>query len=98
MTNKEAIRYLKSIRFNKSYYDNNFEDDVLNPEREALTLAIKVLNERDAEYINSLINKATSQIRRNSEHFINDEGEDSFAIYEDDAIQIITSILRQLVD
>lgn len=50
----------------------------------------------DAESISKIIAEVKSQIKQNSEHFINDDGEDSFAIYEDDAIQILTDALNKL--
>ena len=50
----------------------------------------------NAEFIAKIIAEVKSQIKRNSEHFINDDGEDSFAIYEDDAIQIFTDALNKL--
>lgn len=50
----------------------------------------------DVEPIAKIIAEVKSQIKRKSEHFINDDGEDSFAIYEDDAIQIFTEALNKL--
>lgn len=50
----------------------------------------------DDNPIDSAIAKAKEQIRDSSEHFINDDGDDCFAIYEDDAIKIITDILNGL--
>jgi hypothetical protein len=50
----------------------------------------------DVESIAKITAEVKSQIKRHSEHFINDDGEDSFAIYEDDAIQIFTDALNKL--
>ena len=35
------------------------------------------------------LEKIKAEIRHNSEHFINDDGEDCLALYEDDVIEII---------
>jgi len=55
-----------------------------------------VASTADSKSIDSAISKAKAQLRDNSEHFINDDGDDCFAIYEDDAIKIITDILNGL--
>lgn len=49
-----------------------------------------------ASAVDSAIAMAKSQLRDASEHFVNDEGDDCFAIYEDDAIKIVTDILESL--
>ncbi|MDT3387635.1 MAG: hypothetical protein LIR46_07755 [Bacteroidota bacterium] len=51
---------------------------------DALDIAIRIL-ERE----NYTIDKIKAEIKHNSEHFINDDGEDSLAIYEDDVIEIL---------
>lgn len=38
---------------------------------------------------NDVLDKIRAEIKHHSEHFINDNGEDSFAIYEDDVLAII---------
>ena len=50
----------------------------------------------DSGYVDSAIAMAKSQLRDASEHFINDDGDDCFAIYEDDAIKVVTAILESL--
>lgn len=56
----------------------------------------KVIASKNDNPIDSAIAEAKSQLKDASEHFVNDNGEDCFAIYEDDAIKIVTDILKGL--
>ena len=55
-----------------------------------------VASTADSKSIDSAIAMAKSQLRDASEHFVDEYGEDCFAIYEDDAIKIVTDILNSL--
>ena len=55
-----------------------------------------VASTTDSKSIDSAIAMARSQLRDASEHFVDEYGDDCFAIYEDDAIKIVTYILNGL--
>lgn len=75
MTREEVIDLLKK---DKSQRGDCFVSD-------ALDIAIKTLEQEP--FINKA--KIKAEIKRNSELFINKDGEDCLAIYEDDVIEII---------
>lgn len=58
-------------------------------EKSALTIAIKTLEKEHA------IEKIKAEIKHRSEHFINDDGEDCLALYEDDVIEILTEYIKR---
>lgn len=58
-------------------------------EKSALTIAIKTLEKEHA------IEKIKAEIKHRSEHFINDDGEDCIALYEDDVIEILTEYIKR---
>ena len=54
-----------------------------------------IINEiPSASLQNDILNLIRSEIKHHSEHFINDNGEDCFAIYEDDVLAIIDKYIK----
>lgn len=73
MTREEVIDLLKK---DKAQRGQCFVSD-------ALDIAINVLEQEHD------IDKIKAEIKHRSEHFINDDGEDCLALYEDDVFEII---------
>lgn len=51
--------------------------------------AADITEESRNEEIDAVFDEIQYELKHNSEHFINDDGDDCFAIYEDDAVEIV---------
>ena len=91
----------KTIEILKEIYEEYSKKAEESAKKRAIKVAIQSLEQepfinKECISINvckhdkeAAIKKIKEEIRHNSEHFINDDGEDCLALYEDDVIEII---------
>ena len=96
MTREEAIEELKGLKYD-AYYDEEKEalDMAIKAlEQESILDKPHIKGDYYDGFKNGLrtaewrYSKIRAEIKHHSEHFINDDGEDCLALYEDDVIEI----------
>ena len=86
---EEAEKRAENMTYFEPIY--NLKQAKSVPYREAIFSKVNELpNELEQEPI---LDKLRAEIKYHSEHFINDDGEDCLALYEDDVVEILDKIL-----